>query len=87
VTVTVPGTIFEQFHSGWKFVGAFVDGAGLRFCIENPHKNLFLSFRVEKQNQQLLYDCLRFAHRDKKEPRFAETESMEIDDISQRGSS
>jgi len=83
MAIKVPGTLFEQFHSGWKFIAAHIEGADLRFCIENPSKNMFLSFRIEKKNEPLLYDCLRLTHGDKEEPGLLEKKRLETDDIGQ----
>ena len=79
--IEIPGELFSQFHSGFKIAFANVDGPGLRVCIEDPKRRIFLSFRIEKENQAKLYDCLRQSHGNETESRLPEKERMATDDL------
>lgn len=82
--IQIPGEIFSQFHSGWKISFAYVEGAGYRVCVENPQACKFLSFRIEKENQAKLYDCLRQSNRNETQSGLPEKERLETDDLSKR---
>jgi hypothetical protein len=73
MTIPIPGTIFEQFHSGWKITVAYIYGAGYRAFVESPSKGIALSFIFQPENTQKLYDSLRVTNGNQEEPGIPET--------------
>lgn len=77
----IPGELFSQFHSGFKIAFAHVPGAGLRVCIEDPKRRIFLSFRIEKENESKLHDCLCQPLREGTEPGVSQGQRLADDDL------
>ncbi len=80
MTIPIPGSIFEQFHSGWKFTIAFVEGAGYRAFVESPSKGMALSFRFDEENTQKLYDSLCCRYGKREDTPVSPRKQLEIDD-------